>query len=64
MLFRDVIRSLCLDGGASRHIDQLVAGHPALLDQTHHRQQQLPAFGEKLRQLSFVGLSLSLGREW
>jgi len=51
-----------LDRGASRNIDQFVAGHLALLDQIHHGQQQLPALGEKLGQLVFVGLSLFVNR--
>src|SRR5678809_358957 len=51
-----------LDRGPSRNIDQFVAGHLALLDEIHHGQQQLPALGEKLGQLLFVGLSLFVNR--
>jgi hypothetical protein len=33
-----------------------------MLDEIHHGQQQLPALGEKLGQLLFVGLSLFVNR--
>jgi hypothetical protein len=47
-----------LDGGAAGYVDQLVAGHPALLDQIHHVQQKLPAPGQKPSQLLLVHFSL------
>jgi hypothetical protein len=36
----------------------LIAGHPALLDQIHHRQQPLPILGEELRQFLLVNFPL------
>jgi hypothetical protein len=37
-----------LDSSPSRYIDEFVAGHPALLEQIDHGQQQLPAFRQKI----------------
>jgi hypothetical protein len=51
-----------VDRGATRYVIEFVAGQAALLDQIHHRQQQLPAFGEKFGQLPFAGLSLFVDR--
>jgi len=36
-----------LKDGASGNIDDLIAGHPALLDQIQHRQQRLPVLGKE-----------------
>jgi hypothetical protein len=47
-----------LNGGASGHVDQFVAGHLALLDQIDHRQHPLPVVGQKLGQFALVGFSL------
>lgn len=51
-----------LNRGSSGHVDQLVAGHPALLDQIHHRQQLLPVFRKELAQLTGVHLSVLIDR--
>lgn len=47
-----------LDGGAAGHIDQIVAGQAALLNQIHHGQKELPVLGEERSQLGRVALSL------
>ena len=47
--------------GPSGHVDQFVAGHPALLDQIHHGQQVLPILGKELSQFPGVQL-LNSGR--
>jgi hypothetical protein len=46
-----------LDGGAAGHVDQLVTGHLALLDQIHHGQQSLPVLDQKAGQFLFVRLA-------
>ncbi|HLJ91500.1 MAG TPA: hypothetical protein VKZ53_32170 [Candidatus Angelobacter sp.] len=51
-----------LDGGAASDINEFVACQSALFDEIHHGQQQLPAFGEKIGQLPFVGLPLLVDR--
>src|ERR1019366_7922734 len=47
-----------LKDGASGDIDELIAGHPALLDQIYHRQQPLPVLGEERSQLLLVDFPL------
>jgi hypothetical protein len=47
-----------LEDGSAGDIDELVAGHPALLDQIYHGQKPLPVLGEERGQLLLVDLPL------
>jgi hypothetical protein len=48
--------------GSAGYIDQFVAGHLALLDQIHHRQQLLPVAGKELAQPPRVHVPLFVDR--
>jgi hypothetical protein len=51
------------DRGSSGHVDQLVAGHSAVLDQIYHGQKVLPIVGEELAQIPSVYLPLLVDHE-
>ena len=47
-----------LNGRSSGDVDQLVAGHLALLDQIHHGQKPLPVLDQETGQFLLVGFPL------
>ena len=47
-----------LKNGTSCDVNELVAGHAALLDQLYHRQKPLPILGEERGQFLLVDLPL------
>jgi hypothetical protein len=51
-----------LDTGPSHHVDELVDGHPALLDPFHHRQQRLAVADQKIGEIPQLRFRISGNR--
>jgi len=50
------------DAGTAHHVDELIDGHAAVLDQIHHGQQGLAVADQKLGELALADLSLLVNR--